>query len=768
MKTAAKGYFLQGLNIIPVKRKQPLIRWEKWQTEKQTESDFDTLPWDEADGFAVIGGSRVKDGFYICAIDFDVKNLSPEIVGKGRVILNKFPMTKMEETPSGGQHWIYLCHIKPKTVSIYHNQCALELLGENKLIVMFPSEGYKRLNDNKPSEIDDIETVFIHILRESGFAEANALDFWFGQASQKPYKGADPPCITRLLKDGASEGIRNETAIRLSSYLSNFRRLPDDRILQKMQEWNSNNNPPLGESELRNIIESSISGKYVYGCTDDILKKYCKPDVCPLRTKNTTISEKIKTAPFFELPDGCLAEQGFDGKETYFLVYDPKSNSVKRQSEIRVEEGILKPIVNDEITLHLTLLPSASVEYEDDQKLLEEITTFLDKWHEAPTQRDRKLDALYVMLTYISDLLPRVPYRQMIGALGRGKSAWMEAVGDICYRPIRLAGCDTDKAICRRLNIWKGTALIDEADFGKSDLFAFITKILNMGYDRKTGYYQRCDDQDSSKVITYCVFGPKLLANREPYKDMALESRCIRTVARENNKPMPLFRMDRFSAEALALRNKLILWRFHRYHETKSKIAMLESSDFAAKLNIDGVSSRVKEILAPLALVSNDFMVSIPDLANELSEELRSDRDYQLEIEFNEALARIMEEEKDKSDDSYGSDGPIGSPTLEVSSITDFLGESTQPNSSQKNGEYSFQVALTRIAKKILCNENPESKELTSLTRSLSNMIRTHLGLKIIQGTGGKRLVEVPEAYIRTVTTATTSTKPKYKIIKIV
>jgi len=371
------------------------------------------------------------------------------------------------------------------------------------------------------------------------------------------------------------------------------------------------------------------------------------------------------------------------------------------------------------------------------------------------------------MLTYISDLLPRVPYRQMVGALGRGKSAWMETVGSICYRPIRLAGCDTDKAICRRLNIWKGTALIDEADFGKSDLYAFITKILNLGYDRKTGYYQRCDDQDPIKVVTYCVFGPKLLASRELYKDMALQSRCIKTTARENNKPMPLFRIDTFSTEALNLRNKLILWRFHTYHDIKKRIAALETSEFVATLNINSVSSRIKEILAPLALVSEDFKSHIPDLASELDEELRNDRDFQLEMEFNEALAKIMDEAKNTSDGSYGSDGPTGSPQLIAATLEDFAENRQNEQKHQKERNIVYHISLARIAKKILGKENPEPKELTGLTRSLSNVIRTRLGLRIVQGTGGRRLVEVQEAYIRTVTTSTTATKPKCRIIKI-
>lgn len=48
---------------------------------------------------------------------------------------------------------------------------------------------------------------------------------------------------------------------------------------------------------------------------------------------------------------------------------------------------------------------------------------------------------------------------------------------------------------------------------------------------------------------------------------------------------------------------------------------------------------------------------------------------------------------------------------------------------------------------------------MNGLCRSLSNMIRTRLNLKIVQGTGGRRYVEVTEAHIRSATTSTTVTE---------
>ena len=392
MKAAAKGYFLQGVNIIPVKGKQPLIQWEKWQTEKQAEADFNGQPWDKADGFALIGGSRLDNGLHICAVDFDVKNLPSEAIGKGRKILGSFLTTQIEETPSGGQHWIYLSHTKSKAISAYHIQCALELLGENKLIIMAPSKNYKRLNDNTPTETENLETLFSEILQKAGITNLKASDYWFDKRDlPKPYDGQDPQCIKLLLQRGLSEGVRNETAIRLSSYLLNFRQLSQDEVWQKLLKWNRKNRPTMEESELRTIMQSAIRGKYVYGCTDPILKEHCNRENCIFGKKEKTVSKATIITPFFELSDGRLAEQGFDGKEVYFLIYDPKDGSIQKQLELEMEGTAFKPIMNDEVTLRLTLLPSLAAEYENDQKLLDEIIAFLNKWHEAPTQRDRKL-----------------------------------------------------------------------------------------------------------------------------------------------------------------------------------------------------------------------------------------------------------------------------------------------------------------------------------------------------------------------------------------
>ncbi|MBS7616509.1 bifunctional DNA primase/polymerase [Candidatus Bathyarchaeota archaeon] len=752
---AARDYWTLGLPVVPLKGKQPLVEWGRWQTEPQTEQDFNGFPWGEADGFAIICGSKAKNGLYFGAVDFDVKNVCQEAIEKGKQALKNMPVTQIEETPSKGLHYIYWAREKPKSISAYHNICGLELLGEGKLCIMVPSAGYRRLNDNNLTEVANLEVVFYDTLRRVGVKVE--VEGWFNR--EKPiegYKGSDPPCIKALIQ-GAAEGLRNETAIRLASYLLNFKGVSRTKAFDKLKAWNSRNRPPLPNREVEAILKSAETHGYIYGCDDPLLKANCKEAECPIQKGH----KKIIRTPSAELPDGRLIEEAFDGKDVSFLVYDPKTGLTEQMEQIELEDCIYKPIKNPDVKNCLTLLPSMVEEYESEEKLFQEVIDFLNKWHESPNEFERKLDALYVFLTYVYDLLPRLPYRRALGPYGRGKSAWLDTVGSICYRPIILAGCDTDKAIVRRINLWRGTALIDEADFDKSSLYAFIVKILNIGYDRRLGHYTRADDINPQKTISYNVFGPKLLATREEFRDKALESRCLTFIAREKSKPMPLYRDKKFLVEAQALRNKLILWRFRKYNELKTKVESLETPEIEAELNVS--SSRIKEVLAPLILLNLGFKEAINELAQELEAQIKaSDPDWQLEEQFNEALSKIL----DWVTGQTGETGVLVSPREKtLFSFGEQDKETFQPYLRKEDEKTVIRVPLIKIAKTIFDDPNPDENELKSLNQKLSRIAKTRLGLKIIKS-HGKRFVELPLTY-RPVQPVQPVTLKRIKIIEL-
>jgi hypothetical protein len=300
LKTAACEYWKIGACIVPKKEKKPLVEWAKWQKEKQMENEFNSLPWEQADGFGVLCGTQLDNELYFCAIDFDVKNVSPEAMEKGKQALKQLPITMMEQTPSKGLHYVYFSKRKPQTISAFHNEIALELLGESKLCFMYPGVGYLKINDNTPTIVQDLEGLFYEALSSTGIKKEKKTETWFSREdlAGKPYRKATPFCIREILK-GTSEGMRNETAIRLSSYFVNFRQLEQKRAFKELADWNRLNTPSLSESELKNIFESALKGRYVFGCDDDVLKGFCNDKVeCLLRKKQVEKNiEKITYDP---------------------------------------------------------------------------------------------------------------------------------------------------------------------------------------------------------------------------------------------------------------------------------------------------------------------------------------------------------------------------------------------------------------------------------------------------------------------------------------
>ena len=694
IKEAAKTYWAMGLPVVPVKGKRPLVQWAKWQRNPQTFKEFESLPWDKADGFGVLCGLKGKNGLYLAVIDID----------KADFDLTLLRTTQIDRTPSGGYHYVYWS--REPVEAVKRIDLGVELLGFGNICIMAPSKGYVRLTDNPPTEVDSAKTLFNQlIVKLGGKPKREIVD------------------VKRLLK-GVKVGERDNAAIRLATWYRK-KGLSPEETLKKLLEWDQRNEAPLGLKTLKEKVKSAfkLPEPYSWIFSEEPKRK------------------RIKHVPFVELPDGWLAEQAYDGEKTYFLVFNPTTGSVDKLEEIETEDTIYRTVRNSDVENFLTLFPSQAEEYENEEKLFQEVVDFMNRWHEAPNERERKLDALYVFLTYVYDLLPRIPYRRALGAYGRGKSAWLQTVGFICYRPIILAGCDTDKAIVRRINLWKGTALIDEADFNNSTLYSFIIKILEIGYDRKFGFYQRAHDVDPQKTLNYYVYGPKLLATRKEFKDVALESRCLTFIAREKTKPMPLYRDKKFMEEAQALRNKLILWRFRKYHELKEKTRLLEKPDFEREFKELNISSRIKEIIAPLTLINPSFKPVINELANELDELLKTDPDVQLEQAFNEALIKIYDElEEEEVEGGRGEEGLLGAPyaTAGKQTLTNYV--------KKRKDEIILQIPLVKIAKIILDDPEPDPNELKGLNQKLSRIVKTRLGFKV-KKIRGRSYVEIPLTY---------------------
>ena len=96
----------------------------------------------------------------------------------------------------------------------------------------------------------------------------------------------------------------------------------------------------------------------------------------------------------------------------------------------------------------------------------------------------------------------------------------------------------------------------------------------------------------------YAVFGPKIIATRGMFSAGALESRCITEDLgqRSIRDDIPLNLPDSFKEEALALRNKLLLYRF------RNRFTVGDLRTIADR----GVEPRITQVFAPLLSVVED------------------------------------------------------------------------------------------------------------------------------------------------------------------
>jgi hypothetical protein len=105
------------------------------------------------------------------------------------------------------------------------------------------------------------------------------------------------------------------------------------------------------------------------------------------------------------------------------------------------------------------------------------------------------LASYYVLFTWLYDSFNTVPYLRLLGDAGTGKSRFIQVVGAMCYRPMITTGAATTSPIFRMLDQYRGTLILDEADYAKSDEAADIVKILNTGYQRMQGVVLRSGDK---------------------------------------------------------------------------------------------------------------------------------------------------------------------------------------------------------------------------------------------------------------------------------
>jgi hypothetical protein len=292
---------------------------------------------------------------------------------------------------------------------------------------------------------------------------------------------------------------------------------------------------------------------------------------------------------------------------------------------------------NNLIKNDVVLLPSEPSIYGTEQALIAHIQAFIHRYVDFSPIFE-KAATYYVVLSWLYDAFNELPYLRLRGDYGSGKTRALLTVGSLCYKGFFASGASTVSPLFHTLDAFRGTLLFDEADFRFSDERAEIVKILNNGNVRGLPVLRTMmNRQREFNPQAFQVFGPKVVATRGSYEDKALESRFITEEmgTRPLRSDIPINLPDSFKEEARELRNKLLLYRFHRRLDVQLNESLADPR----------LEPRVNQILLPLLSVVSDENLRDELRAMALSTQMGviADRGLLVEAQVLEILAQLME-----------------------------------------------------------------------------------------------------------------------------
>lgn len=353
------------------------------------------------------------------------------------------------------------------------------------------------------------------------------------------------------------------------------------------------------------------------------------------------------------------------------------------------------------ITKKVVLFPSGPEQYGDQRTLLRRVREFIHRYLDVDPFYE-KLASYYVLFSWVYDLFETLPYLRALGDYGTGKSRFLQTVGAICYRPMFVSGASTTSPIFRIIDMFKGTLIIDEADFSQSDTDAEIMKILNVGYQRG-GVVLRAEKDPNSSNDDYWpaakdVYGPKVLATRKLFTDRATESRCLtkRMPTARPRPDIPYVLGPEFWNEALSLRNRLLMYRLRNYRPV----------EVARSLADESIEPRLNQVTMALKAMVDD-----PDVLDDITTFVRA---------YNETLI---------------SDRQLTLPAVVVSVLADIWYGGASTNLL---GEDTRDFTMTGLAEKAQEVLNELDPDVRISAKKMSTILTEDLGLSR-RGTDSKR-----------------------------
>ena len=116
------------------------------------------------------------------------------------------------------------------------------------------------------------------------------------------------PCVQSMLNQGANEGSRHITAMRI---ISHFKRhgIPSHYAKVCMLHWNNKSVP---EQQIMEMVENVYNRNYKYGCQDSVMVQHCKTQCIHFQRKDYLVDIKSASTMQEELAERLTTD--FSGK----------------------------------------------------------------------------------------------------------------------------------------------------------------------------------------------------------------------------------------------------------------------------------------------------------------------------------------------------------------------------------------------------------------------------------------------------------------------
>ncbi len=337
--------------------------------------------------------------------------------------------------------------------------------------------------------------------------------------------------------------------------------------------------------------------------------------------------------------DGGILEMLYDreGRQTRFAFWREGSWSFESDHPINaVFKFVPYSPNNNLIKNEIVLLPSAPQEYGTEAQLVADISGFIHRFVDVSPLYEQ-IATYYVLFSWVYDGFNELPYLRVRGDPGSGKTRFLLTIGSLCYKPIFASGASSVSPLFRLLETFRGTLIIDESDFRYSDEKSEVVKILNNGNVRGFPVLRsESNNKGEFNPRAYQVFGPKIVATRGDFEDRALESRFITeemgSIRLRDDIPINL--PPEHKAEALALRNKLLLFRFRTLNKRPALAQLVDRS----------LEPRLNQIFVPLLSIIEDDTAreDLRLVAHQCQRELVSERGLGTEYQVLEVIQDLL------------------------------------------------------------------------------------------------------------------------------